>query len=89
MKQTIIWTALPNGLRGRALKLSAFVAPRLEPDVSPALLESFGVWLDWPRALTAIDFRVVFQGGAEAERLAARGDPQSPRADSELWTSLF
>ena len=51
--QTIIWTALPNGISGtgadRKLKLSVFVSPRLKATQTEGdKLALFPDLLDWP-----------------------------------------
>ena len=44
-KQSILWTALPNGYSedGRSLRISLLVSPRLEPDFDPQLAEFCGL----------------------------------------------
>ena len=91
-QQTIMWTALPNGVRntnqGGRLKLSAFVSVRLD---TGGTLSPFPDWLDWPKTLfpsgppaNQLQFEVQF--GASAPVPATRmGD--KPRSD--LWTALF
>ena len=55
LKQTITWTALPNGVdgapvAGSTVRVSAFVAPRLWNDQSSSTmkLSQFPDFLDWP-----------------------------------------
>lgn len=80
--QTILSTALPDGVRtesGRAyLHLSAFLSPRL---TGADTLAAFPGWLDWPAA--AVEFDVSLGGKVvRAEKL-----PQELRSD--LWKKLF
>ncbi|SFW92254.1 hypothetical protein [Amycolatopsis australiensis] len=80
--QTVLSTALPNGVRteqGRTfLHLSAFLSPRL---TGADTLAAFPAWLDWPAA--AVEFDVSLGGTVtRAEKL-----PQDLRSD--LWKKLF
>ncbi|MGW4525767.1 hypothetical protein [Amycolatopsis sp. NPDC004378] len=80
--QTILSTALPNGVRteqGKTfLYLSAFLSPRL---TGADTLSAFPDWLDWPAA--AVEFDVSLGGAVtRAEKL-----PQDLRSD--LWKKLF
>jgi hypothetical protein len=85
MKQTIIWTALPNGVIERVskryLQLAVFVSPRLESDPSAPKLEPFD-FLEWPK--NEFEFEVEFGSGKKlkATRVA-------PAPELELWTALF
>ena len=52
MKQTLIWTALPNGIREGVARLSLMLSPRLEgsgtdPD-GKTLLTDFPDFVNWP-----------------------------------------
>jgi hypothetical protein len=92
--QTTTWTALPNGLivyrDATRLRLSAFVSPRLDTDVTPPALSLFPDFLDWPKTLLysspdrGLTFHVQFgtQNPIPATRI---GD--KPRSD--LWQALF
>jgi hypothetical protein len=90
-KQTLIWTALPNGSQsplqaGTQLKLSVFVSPRLWSD-TPQVKEKLGDYpdfLDWPAALSQASFQVEFGSG---QTLNAAPDFTSLRSD--LWQALF
>ena len=87
-KQTVMWTALPNGVRVddagvRYLRLSAFVSVRLETNEGPdPTLSQFPDFLVWPA--TPVSFSVRFNA-----------DPPIPAADmgpalrSDLWQALF
>ena len=53
-KQTLNWTALPNGYDSddrRLLRLSVLVSPRLEPDGGSSRLDQFPDFVDWPATL--------------------------------------
>ena len=94
--QSIIWTALPNGLTGdpadRRLRISVFVAPRLVSTDAQPRLADFPDLLDWPGRL---------RDGQVAFAVQARATPQdppgqlvlaqvlSPPPDSGLWAALF
>ena len=77
-RQTITWTALPNGVRGSGsearLRLTALLTPRLWTDEGlPApTLSQFPDFLDWPT--TALQFEVQF-GHAAAGPGHARERP--------------
>lgn len=52
--QSLIWTALPNGLTsdGASLRVSVLLSPRLHAGVDPQKLQSFFPdWQDWPSTL--------------------------------------
>lgn len=91
-KQTITWTALPNGsdgplAEGTTLRVSAFVSPRLWNDdagVTKMALSEFPDFLDWPAVIAATSFQVEFDGGAAVD---ATFNPAVLRSD--LWQSLF
>jgi len=90
-KQTLIWTALPNGSNGplqagTQLRLSAYLSPRLWSD-TPQVREKLGDYpdfLDWPAALSGASFQVEFGSG---QTLAATADTTPLRSD--LWQALF
>lgn len=90
-KQTLMWTALPNGMDlpavpGR-LRLSAFLSVRLESD-DPAMtsLAGYPDFLDWPAKIagTHLAFAVAFEPDGPtilAERVG--------EASTAHWTALF
>ncbi len=92
LKQTIIWTALPNGsdgplAAGTTLRLSLLASPRLwndDPSVTLMQLSSFPDFLDWPALVAQASFQVEFDGGPT---VAANVLPAGLRSD--LWQSLF
>ena len=69
MKQTLIWTALPNGIREGVARLSLMLSPRLEgsgtdPD-GKTLLTDFPDFVNWPATVKNIQF-VAHVGGLPA-----------------------
>ena len=87
-RQTVTWTALPNGVRGSGsearLRLTALLTPRLWTDEGlPApTLSQFPDFLDWPT--TALQFEVQF-GTLPPVPATRVSDPP----DSTLWRALF
>jgi hypothetical protein len=90
-KQTLIWTALPNGSdgplqAGTQLNISVYVSPRLWSD-TPQVIEELGDYpdfLDWPAAVSQASFEVEFGSG---QILTAAHDTTPLRSD--LWQALF
>lgn len=95
MKQTLIWTALPNGFttveENKYLRVSVFVSPRLsastQAEATGLKLTSFPDFQDWPAKLRDLQFSVHFVGRGDrpAQRVAPPGDPPP----SNLWKALF
>ena len=83
-KQTITWTAIPNGsdgplAEGTTLRLSAFVSPRLWNDdagVAKMKLSDFPDFLDWP----AVTLRPAAAGGDDQGLTERVRVPRRPRA---------
>jgi hypothetical protein len=88
--QSLIWTALPNGLTpdGRALRLSVLVSPRLEPQAAPPSLATFADFASWPTTLAAARFTVRL-GASTATLGASDVDGTLGRADAAAWSALF
>ena len=89
-RQTIIWTALPNGLTKEGkLKLSIFITPRLETKSGEdTFLGEFQDFLQWPSK--NIDFSVKFQLGTIVKDLS----PDKPLAthplpEQKVWEAIF
>ena len=85
--EKVLWTALPNGYsEDQQLRISVFVAPRLSnangSDTVRALGE-FPAFVNWPRRLEAIRFRIEFD-----DNLSAEATPETA-ADPDLWERLF
>ncbi|MBV9791421.1 MAG: YncE family protein [Chloroflexi bacterium] len=85
--QTILWTALPNGISrtGDRLQLSVFVSPRLvaTPSDGRTLLPTPDL-LAWPERMRNARFRLEFGGGPTVE---ATFNPAVLKPD--LWRALF
>jgi hypothetical protein len=88
-KQTIIFTALPNGREADgSLLLSVFISPRLwdtDPSITKMKLSQFDDFKDWPNRVNAATWQVVFEGGPTLNATVAGG----PVATKEFWTALF
>ena len=89
-RQTIIWTALPNGLtKDGKLKLSIFISPRLETKSGDdTFLGEFQDFLQWPAK--KIEFTIKFQLGAIVKDL----NPDKPLAtdplpEQKVWEAIF
>jgi len=87
-KQTIMWTALPNGLTsgGDRLKLSVFVSPRLQTaeGLPRPQLSQFPDFLSWTAKVQGMQFAVQFEGGA-----AIQATRVGPGLEPDLWAALF
>ena len=87
-KQTIMWTALPNGVKsgGGVLQLSVFVSPRLQTDqgLPRPQLSQFPDFQGWTAKVQAVQFAVQFEGGRPIP--AAR---VGPALEPDLWAALF
>lgn len=91
--ETILWTACPNGMTGRAGvgRLSVHVAPRLqsddESDNPRTRLDRFPGVQHWARRVANLSFEVeIEQDGVTATYPAAM---VSDQPDDELWDALF
>ena len=87
-KQTIIFTALPNGRAADgSLRLSVFISPRLwsdDPSVAKLKLAAFDDFRDWTSRVGAATWKVAFDGGPTLNATAVSA---APRVD--LWSALF
>lgn len=83
-KQTVIWTALPNGLSEdkNFLRLSVLVSPRLGSSDTVATLAQFPDFLDWPQM--NLSFNVLFENISPVTAKIISTKPSSQR-----WKSLF
>jgi len=89
--RTIMWTALPNGVKapGDRLRLSVLVSPRLTTDNgTDGLLAQFPDFLDWPAVVASLRFRVEFQGGPAFVAQHVVEAPY-PALDPAAWKALF
>jgi len=93
-KQSVMWTALPNGVTGgpgaddARVQLSVFVSPRLQTDEGAhPTLSPFPDFLTWPEQVGEIQFSVEFAGrpAMPAVRIPSPDDPPP----AELWGNLF
>src|SRR5688500_10875548 len=90
-KQTIMWTAIPNGVSGegagRRVRLSVFVSPRLQPAASEGdTLSLFPDFLNWPQTVQHnYSFAVHVKGGPTVASTPARPSVLRPT----LWIHLF
>ena len=86
--RNIMWTALPNGFTaaGDKLRLSVYISPRLVTNngVDGALSE-FPDFLDWPKTVAPLKFKVQIQGGPA---FTVGRDPAIP-LESALWSASF
>jgi hypothetical protein len=95
-KQTILWTALPNGRSddGRSLRLSLLASPRLETDPDTTLA-AFPDFVDWPATLAQSRFRILFGASGSVAVAgndfagATRIDDRLGIADSDVWKALL
>lgn len=96
-RQTINWTALPNGYSDdrRSLRLSVLVSPRLETNGDSDVLKGFPDFADWPATLAQSHFVVSYGPGGpvkiDGNTLIGRNriDNRIGVADSEVWQALF
>lgn len=85
--QTILWTALPNGVTSAGDgRLSVFVAPRLLTE-DPTTVDAFPDFVDWPARVRAASFAVTIAGVAGP--IATKPDPAAWTPSSSHWTALF
>src|SRR5439155_19204000 len=90
-KQTMTFTALPNGVVGtgadKKVRRSVYIAPRLSNaagSTDKMDLSAFGDWVNWPDTATNISYKVSFNGGAGVTATPV-GDPPI----ASLWGMLF
>jgi len=85
-KQTILWTALPNGIANGQLQLSVFVSPRLHTDegLPRPTLDQFGDFKNWPDKIKGMKFTVQFEGQQSLDATRVGAAPEA-----ELWSALF
>ncbi|WGZ94419.1 MAG: hypothetical protein QJT81_00065 [Candidatus Thiothrix putei] len=92
MKQTIIWTVLPNGIVSladgrRQLRFSIKVSPRLEPGNHTMTLKDAGVFAAWTQNLPT--FTVRFAHQQQDIPASPNPDPHAVQRDAGLWAKLF
>jgi len=87
-KQTIIWTALPNGREtdgpyAGQLRISIVISPRLTPESGQErFLKAFHIWRNWPASLEQVKLAVRI--GTKTVELVRNTFP-----DPGLWAALF
>lgn len=92
LQQTVVWTALPNGIREEGgqkfLRIAVYISPRLQSDdaaQSNKRLKQYKDWLAWPQRIGAATFSVRFGavtiGSADIRRATEH------RAD--VWNAVF
>jgi hypothetical protein len=95
-KQSLLWTALPNGYSDdrRFLRVSLLVAPRLHAEGDTPHLSTFPGFVDWPATLAQTNFTIHY--GARSVVLSglnahgdATVDDRLGRPDSDVWHALF
>ncbi|WP_063563837.1 hypothetical protein [Paenibacillus sp. O199] len=89
LKQDVMWTALPNGLKNNRLCLSVLVSPRLMAQHQDRILElhQFPDFLDWPSIKP--HFSVSFANGPTLNATVVVAPPPRGTDPSELWKALF
>ena len=96
-KQSLIWTALPNGYSadGASLRVSVLLSPRLDAETDPEVLKTFfPEWEDWPKTLSTARITITC-GGAPVEIPLTqttgkhRVDTTLGAPDSAAWKALF
>ncbi|HEX8678811.1 MAG TPA: hypothetical protein VF683_02535, partial [Chthoniobacterales bacterium] len=89
-KQSLFWTALPNGYSPdrRWLRASLLVSPRLEPDFEPHL-KAFPDFVDWPGTLAGAKITLRFGTRAATVGDDAQFDPALGLPDPAIWRALF
>jgi hypothetical protein len=86
IKQEIIWTALPNGIKDDRIRLSVFVSPRLSTDenLPHPELEQFPDFAVWFKHVPGLRFVVETNTGNAAEAA-----PDLSTFDEQVWPGLF
>ena len=97
-KQTLIWTALPNGYTpdNKSIRVSVLLSPRLNPETKPAELTSFPDFEIWPNTLAKSTFNitignttVTIPGDQTAGQNRVDTYLYQKGADPEIWQALF
>ena len=86
--ETLVLTALPNGIVGAKRELSVFVSPRLVPtSPSGGTLAEFPNWLNWPAQIRSVTQWTVTTDFSGPTTVVATVKSPAPRTD--LWRALF
>ena len=89
-KQTLMWTALPNGFTedGLGLRVSLLLSPRLDPEAGEAMLKTFFPdFRDWPALLAREDTVFTVSYGGESVEFRVR-EPASREASTYATQSV-
>lgn len=102
-KQSLLWTALPNGYSDdeKSLRVSLLLSPRLDPENVPLdpdapeqQLAAFPDFVDWPHTLAQAKFVIRF--GVQSVTIAGskftgpnRIDKHHAAPDSKTWRALL
>jgi hypothetical protein len=96
-KQSLLWTALPNGYTDdqTALRVSVLVSPRLDAEAEPQELKTLPHFEKWPETLTQSKFTLHF-GPVDEVAIAGNDTTSTSRVDTTLggpdtsvWNALF
>ena len=80
-RQSLVWTALPNGYTPdrTGLRVSVMLSPRLDAEdplgQSRKLSEFFPDWEDWPKTLADARFEVTYGGQTRSIPATATAGP--------------
>jgi hypothetical protein len=96
-EQSLIWTILPNGVRGSKLKFSVLVAPQFKnPTAADVPLSQYPDFLDWPRTLKRnIVFELTFNNGpailenVSGSKLKRIDPPPLTTLGLNAWKEIF
>ncbi len=95
-KQSLLWTALPNGYAddGESLRVTVLVSPRLEAETDPERLGTFPDFEVWPATVADSSFTIRY--GAASVTIngndtasASRVDTSVAPLDSGAWSALL
>jgi hypothetical protein len=91
-KQTLMWTALPNGYTedGLGLRVSLLLSPRLDPEGDKNVLKTFFPDLhDWPQVLAASDTVFVISYGGRFVKIPGDQLVGASRIDDHYFGAAF
>src|SRR4051812_33925667 len=91
-KQSLMWTALPNGYTedDRGLRVSLLLSPRLDPEGGKGVLKTFFPdFLDWPRVLARSDTVFTISYGAQSVKIAGDQLSGTSRIDEHYFGAAF
>lgn len=84
ISQRVVFTIIPDGLRGRRARLNLHIAPRLSlvAGTSPADLTQFPAWEDWANTINGAEIMLLVDGAPVAVDRVDDADPA-------IWRALF